>query len=514
MHITSLPGPYGIGTLGKEACRFADFCHDAGLKWWQILPIGPTGYGESPYQSDSVFAGNQNLIDLEQLIEEGLLTKTECEEYAWCDLDENGREILDSVSFPKVKFAKTKLLRLAFSRARKESVWDKVESFCSKEKSWLSDYALYLAVKEEQSGKPWQKWDEEIRDRKESAMKAYREKLKTEIEYYSFVQYLFRSQWESLKKYCNRKGVFLIGDIPIYVAADSCDTWKNRNLFECSADGTLLRVAGCPPDYFSKTGQLWGNPLYRWDRMEKDGFSWWIERIKAMSQFFDLTRIDHFRGFAGYYAIDAKETTAKHGVWEKGPGEKLFQALKQALPNLALIAEDLGFITPDVEKLRDDFGFPGMKILQFAFSPKEESSYLPHNCPKQAVMYTGTHDNDTSLGWAEELKDEEWDMAKNYLGICDRKDAAKAMVRAAFVSPCELAIAPMQDFLQLPTSARMNLPSTVGTNWKWRMLPDAVDQNLTDWIYELNKASWRLPVYRKNVHAKLVNTHKQTEKEG
>lgn len=495
LHITSLPGRYGIGTLGKEARAFAGFCHKAGIRWWQVLPVGPTGYGNSPYQSDSVFAGNPQLIDLEALIWQGLLTRRECQKPDW------GEE-KDKVSFEKIKAEKPKLLHLAFLRARKQQeIWTQVKAFIQQERDWLPDYALYCALKEEQGGKPWTQWEEGIKKRQQKALEDSRRRLHEKIEYFSFLQYLFYSQWSALKEYCNRKGVFLIGDIPIYVAPDSCDTWVNTRLFMCSEDGRPLKVAGCPPDYFSKTGQLWGNPLYRWDVMEQEEYRWWIARIGAMSRLFDLTRIDHFRGFAGYYAIDASEKTAENGHWEQGPGEKLFLALQKALPKVRLIAEDLGTITPDVDALRAQFHLPGMKVLQFAFSVQEQSSYLPHNCPKRAVIYTGTHDNDTSRGWAHSISKQERRQAGAYMGVKKEKDFAWAMIRTAWTSPCELAIAPMQDFLNLPSSARMNTPSTVGDNWSWRMrqLPD---RELAKKIRQLNRASWRLPVYRSGVQVR------------
>lgn len=497
LHITSLPGHYGIGTLGKQAKNFADFCYKAGLSYWQILPIGPTGYGNSPYQSDSVFAGNPNLIGLEPLIELGWLTTKECESFSWGKKKE--------VCFQEVESSKQKALRMAFNRAQKTEHWEKVERFCRQEKKWLSDYALYCAIKEKNGGKSWQNWEVNIRSRSKSALERYRKELEKEIKYHCFVQYLFYTQWKELKTYCNQKGVQLIGDIPIYVAQDSCDTWVNSRLFEYDRDFKPIRVAGCPPDYFSKTGQLWGNPLYRWDVMEQEGFEWWIERIAGMSRLFDVTRIDHFRGFAGYYAVNSKEKTAEHGRWEKGPGKKLFSKMRRQLPNVQLIAEDLGTITRDVEQLRDWCGFPGMKILQFAFSPNEESSYLPHNCPKKAVMYTGTHDNDTSLGWAENLNSKEWNQAREYMGIDRKKDISWAMIRTAWTSPCELAIAPMQDFLSLDSKARMNTPSTVGGNWSWRMSEGAADEKLAKKVYSLNQATWRLPKRKKNIRAVILD---------
>ena len=315
LHITSLPGRYGVGTLGNHARRFADFCHQAGLSWWQILPVGPAGNGNSPYQSDSVFAGNPDLIDLEQLIEWGLLKREECDRLDW-------GSHADEVCFEKLHRNQPQLLRLAFARAKQDSaLWEQVQRFVA-EQDWLDDYALYLALKQQMGGKPWQQWDAPLAKRDRQTLKLWKERLQEEMEYHCWVQYLFFEQWAKLKEYCNRKGVRLIGDIPIYVAPDSCDTWVNSRLFEYDEDFHPLRVAGCPPDYFSKTGQLWGNPLYRWDVMEKEGFGWWIARIRAMSRLFDLTRIDHFRGFAGYYAIDADAPTAENGRWEKGPGEK------------------------------------------------------------------------------------------------------------------------------------------------------------------------------------------------
>lgn len=320
LHITSLPGRYGVGTLGNHARRFADFCHQAGLSWWQILPVGPAGNGNSPYQSDSVFAGNPDLIDLEQLIEWGLLKREECDRLDW-------GSHADEVCFEKLHRNQPQLLRLAFARAKQDSaLWEQVQRFVA-EQDWLDDYALYLALKQQMGGKPWQQWDAPLAKRDRQTLKLWKERLQEEIEYHCWVQHLFFEQWAKLREYCNRKGVRLIGDIPIYVAPDSCDTWVNSRLFEYDEDFHPLRVAGCPPDYFSKTGQLWGNPLYRWDVMEKEGFGWWIARIRAMSRLFDLTRIDHFRGFAGYYAIDADAPTAENGRWEKGPGEKFFDTL-------------------------------------------------------------------------------------------------------------------------------------------------------------------------------------------
>ncbi len=500
MHITSLPGKYGIGTMGKEAERFADFCRQAGLRYWQVLPIGPVGSSNSPYQSDSVFAGNPDFIDPEQLIAQGLLTQKECERLDW------GRG--ERVCFEKAAAAKQTVLRLAFARAKQMPIWREVELFFQQESEWLADYSLYRAIREEKNGAAWQTWEAGLRSRDAKILEEYRRRLQQETEYHSFVQYLFDTQWRHLKEYCNRQGVLLIGDIPIYVAQDSCDTWVNPQLFEYDEQFQPIRVAGCPPDYFSKTGQLWGNPLYRWDRMEQENFAWWKKRFAALEKRFDLTRIDHFRGFAGYYAVDAAEKTAENGRWETGPGKQLFACIKKELPNLKLIAEDLGVITEDVEQLREWCGFPGMKILQFAFSSREESSYLPHRCPQKAVIYTGTHDNNTCLGWAEELNEQDWSTVKAYTGAKRKKEIAWEMIRTAWTSPCELAIAPMQDFLSLPAKARMNTPSTVGGNWEWRMKKNAANPQLARQIAQLNRAAWRFPKSKRKIKA-VIKTKKQ-----
>lgn len=379
MPISSLPSEYGIGCFSKSAYEFVDWLKEAGQSYWQILPLGPTSYGDSPYQSFSTFAGNPYFISLDELIEEGVLTRAECEKVNW-------GKAKGSIDYEKIYNGRYPLLRKAYERS-KISENPEYQKFVNENSWWLSDYALFMAVKGRFDNVEWTKWAEDIRLRWKWAMDYYREELYYDIEFQQYMQFKFHEQWMKLKAYANENGIKIIGDIPIYVAMDSADTWAHPELFQLDEENVPTAVAGCPPDGFSATGQLWGNPLYRWDVMEKEGFDWWIARIRAMSRLFDLTRIDHFRGFAGYYAIDADAPTAENGRWEKGPGEKFFDTLFQQLPDTALIAEDLGIITRDVEQLRDHYRLPGMKILQFAFSVQEQSSYLPHNCPKRAVIY-------------------------------------------------------------------------------------------------------------------------------
>ena len=461
LHITSLPGRYGIGALGKQARQFADFCRQAGLSWWQVLPVGPTGYGNSPYQSDSVFAGNPQLIDLEELTAQGLLTRKECGAPDW------GKQ-KDRVDFERIKAEKPKLLRLAFSRARvQQELWEKVERFCRQEESWLSDYALYLAIKEEQGGSPWQQWPQELRLRYPQALAKARERLREQTEYHSFVQYLFYTQWQSLREYCNRKGVRLIGDIPIYVAPDSCDTWVNTRLFEYDENCQPLRVAGCPPDYFSKTGQLWGNPLYNWSAMKADGFGWWIRRVEGAATRVDALRLDHFRAFESYWAVPAGAKTAKEGAWEKGPGMDLLRVLTGWFPQITYIAEDLGILTDAVHQLREESGLPGMKVLEFAFSGPD-NAYLPHHYAPHCICYTGTHDNVTTEGWRTNASPEDVAYACRYLR-CKPEDLTEAMICACLASVSDMAIIPLADWLHLGSEARINTPSTQGANWQWRL---------------------------------------------
>lgn len=494
MHISSLPSPYGIGTLGKEAFRFVDFLKKSGQHYWQVLPLGPTSYGDSPYQSFSVFAGNPYFIDLELLCQEGLLTPEECQSYDWGDDPEQ-------VDYEKIFHSRFLILEKAFQRSQETK---QVAAFRKKHTDWIEDYALYMAIKEEMNLAAWKDWDEEIRLRKPDALTKYQVRLKERINFYIYLQYKFYQQYYRLKQYANRNQVKLIGDIPIYVAEDSADTWANTSLFYYDKECHPIDVAGCPPDAFSATGQLWGNPLYRWDKMKLDGFQWWLRRIRAVTQMYDLTRIDHFRGFESYYAIPAQDLTAEFGEWRKGPGMALFQAIREELGEIDLIAEDLGFITPEVRQLREDAGYPGMKIMQFAFDSRDESDYLPHNCNPDSVIYTGTHDNDTVGGWYHTAPAADVAHAMDYLNIRDQEEFHWDFIRGAWSSVCDLAIAQMQDFLGLDSSARMNTPSTLGNNWQWRMQAGAASDALAKKIFHLTKLYCRYVRPAKKDKRKLV----------
>ena len=475
--ISSIPSKYGIGTFSKEAYQFVDFLEEAGQKLWQILPLGPTGYGDSPYQSFSTFAGNPYYIDLEALIGKGYLTWEECDA---CDF--GGSEAY--VDYEKVYNERFALLRKAYDRSNIGSDSTFV-AFKEENAFWLDDYALYMAVKNSFDSKGWNEWDTDIKLRREAAVNEYKEKYAADIEFYQFQQYLFVTQWLALKEYANKKGIEIIGDIPIYVAFDSADTWTNPELFQLDDQCTPIAVAGCPPDAFSATGQLWGNPLYRWDYHKETGYAWWLKRIEYCYKLYDVVRIDHFRGFDEYYSIPYGDKTAEFGHWEAGPGYDLFKVMKEKLGDKAVIAEDLGFLTPTVEELIQKTGYPGMKILQFAFDPREESDYLPHNYVKNSVVYTGTHDNDTTVGWYAELDPEAKEFAKKYLKITDETDVEWEFIRGALASVSETAIIPMQDYLGLGAEARINVPSTLGTNWKWRLVNGQCSSELAARIKEM-----------------------------
>ena len=482
--ISSIPSKYGIGTFSKEAYEFVDFLQEAGQTYWQILPLGPTGYGDSPYQSFSTFAGNPYYIDLEELIEKGFLTKQQCEACDW-----GGSEAY--VDYEKVYLSRFAILKEAFKNS-KISENEEFRTFVEENASWLPDYALYMAVKDSFGGKSWSEWDDDIRLRKPAAVEKYSKQLKEEILFYEFQQYLFATQWMRLKKYANDKGIKIIGDIPIYVAFDSADTWANPELFQLDENGLPTGVAGCPPDAFSATGQLWGNPLYRWDYHKETDYAWWMQRISYCYKLYDVVRIDHFRGFDEYYNIPYGDPTAEFGKWEKGPGYDLFKVMKEKIGNKPVIAEDLGFLTPSVIKLVKKTGYPGMKILQFAFDSREESDYLPHNYPANSVVYTGTHDNDTMMGWYESVNRCDRSFAKKYLNIRGNKDMVWNFIRAAIASVSDTAIIPMQDYLGLGSEARINIPSTLGNNWKWRMVPGQINEELADRIYKLCKLYGRI----------------------
>ena len=482
--VSSIPSAYGIGSFSKEAYEFVDFLEKAGQSYWQILPLGPTGYGDSPYQSFSTFAGNPYYIDFEELIEEGLLTKEQCEECDW-----GGSEAY--VDYEKIYKSRFRVLKEAFDNSRLEDNED-FQAFVAENAFWLSDYSLYMAVKDSYKGKSWSEWDEDIRLRRPEAIEKYTEKLKEEILFYEFQQYLFDTQWRKLKKYANDRGVKIIGDIPIYVALDSADTWANPELFQLDENRRPTGVAGCPPDAFSATGQLWGNPLYKWDYHKETEYAWWIQRISYCYKLYDVVRIDHFRGFDEYYNIPFGDTTAEFGRWEKGPGYDLFKVMKKKIGNKPVIAEDLGFLTPTVNQLLKKSGYPGMKVLQFAFDSREESDYLPHNYTANSVVYTGTHDNDTTVGWYQAISRRDRSFARKYLNIKNSRELEWNFIRAALGSVSDTAVIPMQDYLGLGSEARINVPSTLGTNWKWRMTKGQIPEGLAEKIYDLCKLYGRV----------------------
>ena len=486
MPVFSLPSRYGIGSFSKSAYQFVDMLKKAGQKYWQILPLCPTSYGDSPYQSFSTYAGNPYFIDLDQLIEEKLLTRKECQA---CDFGDDPQDI----DYGKLYENRFKLLRKAYERAnvgedqefeayRRENAW------------WLDDYALFMAVKDRFDGVAWNEWAEDIRLRWSNAMDYYRRELYYEIEFYSYLQFVFMKQWKKLKNYANINGIEIIGDIPIYVAFDSADAWANPELFQFDAENLPTAVAGCPPDGFSADGQLWGNPLYRWDYHRETGFDWWIRRIAYCSELYDVVRIDHFRGFDEYYSIPYGDTTARNGHWEKGPGIALFEAAKNRLGELNIIAEDLGYITDSVKKLVADSGFPGMKVLEFAFDSREKSDYLPYTYEKNSVVYTGTHDNETIAGWYAGLDKSDLKMCTDYMNI-DRipgKEYHWDFIRLAMLSVSDLCVIPIQDYLGLDNRARINHPSTLGTNWRWRLAKDQLSASLLKEIREMTRISGRL----------------------
>ena len=482
--IFSLPSKYGIGALSKEAYEFVDFLKKAGQSYWQILPLGPTGYGDSPYQSFSTFAGNPYFIDLEELIQDGYLTKEECKAPVW-----SGHPCY--VDYDKIFDARFVLLRKAYERSKANPPAD-MELFLQENALWVEDYALFMALKDGFEGKAWNEWPEDIKLRNPKALAKYRKQYEDDIRYYIFQQYYFAKQWKALKEYANQKGISIVGDIPIYVAFDSADTWANPELFQLDDLCTPIAVAGCPPDFFSATGQLWGNPLYRWDYHKKTGYDWWMRRMAHCFGLYDVVRIDHFRGFDEYYSIPYGDPTAEFGHWEKGPGYELFDVMKKKLGKKEVIAEDLGFLTPSVLKLVAKTGYPGMKIIEFAFDDDEQNAYLPHNYKQNCIVYTGTHDNDTVLGWYQSLGRKSRAFAKRYVGIQGRKEVNWQFIRLAMASVADTCIIPMQDYLGLGKEARINTPSTLGTNWKWRMAEGALSEELAARIYEMTKTYARL----------------------
>ncbi|MBE6862425.1 MAG: 4-alpha-glucanotransferase [Ruminococcus sp.] len=465
--VSSLPSEYGIGCFDEYAYKFIDRLAESGQTYWQILPLGPTSYGDSPYQSFSAFAGNPYFISLAELVRQGLLTKEECK---GADFGASS----DSIDYEKLYLSRYPLLRRAYRYSGIQSDSD-FTRFCT-ENAWLDDYALFMAIKDKFGGASWSDWDEDIRLRKPQAMENYSSELADEIGFYKYLQYLFYTQWTKLKSYANGKGIGIIGDIPIYTALDSADTWANPKLFQLDGDNIPTAVAGCPPDGFAADGQLWGNPLYDWKAHRETGYEWWISRLEHCFRLYDVVRIDHFRGFDEYYSIPFGDKTAKNGHWEKGPGIELFRAVENALGKREVIAEDLGFMTDTVRQLVRDCGFPNMKVLEFAFDSRDTGSrndYLPHNYTENCVAYTGTHDNQTIASWFETISDEERKTAREYL--CDEytpdDKLHRAFISLIMRSRADVCIIPMQDWLRLKDDARMNTPSTVGENWKWRMTP-------------------------------------------
>ena len=472
MPVFSLPSPYGIGTFGKAAYDFADFLHAAGQKYWQLLPLGPTSHGDSPYQSFSTYAGNPYFIDLDLLIADGLLEQQEVAAANW------GTE-------PRyADYGKIYESRFAVLAKAKQRGWlrDKaaVDAFVEENKHWLPDYALFMACKRHFSMKAWTQWeDEALRMRSDTAtLEKYRSMLREDVELFIYLQFLFFKQWTALKTYIHSLGIQIIGDLPIYVAMDSADVWAEPEFFQLDARNVPTDVSGVPPDYFSADGQLWGNPLYRWDVMEVDGFGWWIRRIAGAGKLYDVIRIDHFRGLESYWAVPYGETTAKNGRWVKGPGMKLVSTLQGWFPQLEFIAEDLGYPTPEVQQLLDDSGLPGMKVLEFAFDSRDSSSYLPHVYDENCICYTGTHDNSPVLLWREEISKEDLAFAHAYLGLHEQEGIHWGMIRGGMGSVARLFVAQMQDYLGLGAGNRINTPGTASGNWQWRMLPGEASASL------------------------------------
>ena len=489
--ISSLPSKYGIGCFSKDALKFIDKLVRAGQSKWQVLPLGPTGYGDSPYQPFSTFAGNPYFIDLETLIEEGFLKKEECEYYNWGD---NAR----FVDYGAIYNARYLVLRKAFVRFMKKAKPEEMEAFLQfgeQEKEWLEDYGLFMAIKKSQKDVVWTKWEEKLRARDQKVLAEKKEELKEEILFYSFIQYEFDKQWKVIKAYANEKGVKIIGDLPIYVSLDSADAWSNPKLFQVDEDCLPTAVAGCPPDAFSKTGQLWGNPLYDWVYHKEMGYEWWVRRMKRSFELYDTVRIDHFRAFAEYYSIPADEETAMNGTWMTGPGIALFQTIEKELGQVDVIAEDLGTLDQKVFDLMDETGYPGMKVLQFAFDSGADNMYLPHNHKKNCVVYTGTHDNDTTNSWYSLLTKKVKHFVQSYLNNFDHKEEKVAwdFIRAAMGSVADLTVIPMGDLLCCGNDGRINHPSTTQGNWKWRMLAGEFSEEVVQKLRWMTGTYGRLP---------------------
>jgi 4-alpha-glucanotransferase len=496
LHPTSLPSPYGIGDLGNGAYQFVDFLADSLQQIWQILPLGPTGCGNSPYSSYSALAGNPILISLDILYGDGFLTEEDLEELK--ELLAEKKQPLDKVNYDLVTETKTPLLKKAFENFKNQDSqenWQEFHYFCENCAYWLDDYTLFMALKKANNNLPWYQWDQEIVSRKPAALQQAKESLGEEIFYQKFLQFSFFHQWTNLKKYANEKGVKIFGDIPIYVAHDSVDVWANQEIFcldEETKEAELM--AGVPPDYFSETGQLWGNPVYNWEKLEEDNFKWWVQRIKGMLDYVDIMRIDHFRGFESFWAVPRGETTAINGEWVKAPGEALFDVLAEELGILPIIAEDLGVITSEVEALRDKYNFPGMKILHFAFDSDRGNAFLPFNYSnRNCVVYTGTHDNDTTVGWFEARSHSERARVTDFTGGICQEGIHWTLTRLAMSSVANIAIVPVQDLLGLGTKAKMNTPGTIEDNWSWRYYPNVLTEDISEYLKKLTILFGRAP---------------------
>ena len=478
MHITSLPGQFGIGTFGKSAYEFVDFLEETKQTYWQILPLTTTSYGDSPYQSFSAVAGNLNLIDFSLLKEDGLLEESD---YVKVNFGENPEKVDYALLFE----ARRPILEKAVANTSKNSeVLAEIEKFEAENSSWLADYAEYMAIKESFGYKSFIHWDEDIKKGEETAREKYRTELQDSIRYYTVTQYFFFKQWLALKEYANEKGIKIIGDMPIYVSADSVEMWTMPELFKVDENNEPLYVAGCPADDFSPTGQLWGNPIYDWEKHKEQGFSWWIYRVQESFKIYDVLRIDHFKGFSDFWQIDKDAENAVNGTWEAGPGIELFQKIKEQLGDLPIVAENLGFIDAKAEKLLDDSGYPGMKILQFAF-PGEDNLDRPHHYTQNSVAYTGTHDNDVVNGWYEKLSESERKLVSEYLNRRDDETITEAMIRGIYSSVSDYAIVTMQDLLDKDATSRMNVPSTVGGNWEWRMLAEDLTEERKEFLRKI-----------------------------
>lgn len=485
VHPTSFPSKYGIGDFGHEAEQFIDFLQQTGQSIWQVLPLGPTGFGNSPYASYSAFAGNHFLISLDRLVEKGLLTQKEAEK-AYLPFSER-------VDYENAYRLKGELLKIASERfysSVDRTEKEKLDNFVRSNRVWIDDYTLFIACSKANDRKPWNAWPADLAQRKSKAVKTFKKEQDSEIKYQTWLQYEFFNQWYTLKAYANEQGIRVVGDIPIFVDHNSADVWGNPSYFEVDKQGNRELVAGVPPDYFSETGQLWGNPLYKWSELEKNNYSWWIDRFRQMFELYDAIRVDHFRGFDEYWEVSADEKTAINGEWVKGPGKKLFKKIKKELGELPIIAEDLGVMTPTVEDLRDSFNFPGMKILQFAFDSDSTNAFLPHNYNQNCVVYTGTHDNDTSLGWYNAAPEKQKHLAREYTRT-DGSEIHWELIRLGMLSVADQAIFPLQDFMDLGSEHRTNTPGTVKNNWQWRYSQEMLNNVDSQRIYSLVQLSNR-----------------------